>query len=263
MSSHPARSPKTHLRLALAAAALIASSAAIATPAQAAPNRCPAQSLCLWNGPNYTGDISVHSGFVAYSHVTAAVHDNARSALSTTKNTRMCIIDWRNGTKVVTGSLRPGQKIPNLLGGVGLAGPDAAGKCAANSDGTAPTLQLANTILAMDYQAFLTYKRTRHPAPFDWSDDGCTSTPPSWANLFNGPCALHDFGYRNFGRGLSLGRDDATRKRIDDRFLIEMRRVCGNFNQWWQGVNRDACINESNVMYTAVRGWGRAAYYGG
>jgi hypothetical protein len=40
----------------------------------------------------------------------------------------------------------------------------------------------------------------------------------SVATLFNQPCQLHDFGYRNFGTGLKLGPDENT--------LISLRSIC-------------------------------------
>jgi hypothetical protein len=96
------------------------------------------------------------------------------------------------------------------------------------------------------------------PSPynaFDWSDDGCSPpTPDSWKSLFNGPCQLHDFGYRNFGKGLSLGRNENTRSWIDNRFRIEMQRLCNNnFPHPWQYPNREACFNEAQIIWQGVR----------
>jgi hypothetical protein len=96
------------------------------------------------------------------------------------------------------------------------------------------------------------------PSPynaFDWTDDGCSPpTPDSWKSLFNGPCQLHDFGYRNFGKGLSLGRNENTRSWIDNRFRIEMQRLCNNnFPHPWQYPNREACFNEAQIIWQGVR----------
>jgi len=109
----------------------------------------------------------------------------------------------------------------------------------------------------------------RKPWPYDrfnWTDDGCS---PSWVpeelyrNLFDGPCKQHDFGYRNFGNGLQLGRNDETRAWIDERFLTEMRRLCSdNFSRPWQILNKKACLEMANVVYGGVRSpFGRAAFY--
>lgn len=52
----------------------------------------------------------------------------------------------------------------------------------------------ATQLIAMDHHAFLLQKATA-PPPFDWSTDGCTSTPPDWALTFDGPCQQHDQSY--------------------------------------------------------------------
>lgn len=78
------------------------------------------------------------------------------------------------------------------------------------------------------------------PAPynmFDWSTDGCSVLPAiilapaviiAAKQLFNRACQLHDFGYRNFGKGPTLGRTEGQRRLIDNRFLEEMNRICDN-----------------------------------
>lgn len=130
---------------------------------------------------------------------------------------------------------------------------------------------VANAIMSKDYTSFLNLKRGR-PAPFDWSDDGC-SIPRvpgmqrairGLENLFNGPCQLHDFGYRNYGRGLRLGRNENVRGWIDGRFLEEMQRVCRTqFSRWWQQANKATCFGQAGGIWTAVRHGGRDAFYNG
>ncbi|GAA2183486.1 phospholipase A2 [Micromonospora lupini] len=90
---------------------------------------------------------------------------------------------------------------------------------------------------------------------FDWTSDSCSPpTPPSWGRLFDPACQLHDFGYRNFGKGLTLGRDENTRRWIDDRFVAEMKGICNyRFSDWTQYANLQACFKEADAMYTAVR----------
>ncbi len=114
----------------LAMGVAILSLCAVAPSAYAALSDCPARSACLWTAENYNGEISIVSGYSNYTDLKPAVHDNARSAASMTKNARMCIFDWRNGDRVTIGSLAPGQRVPKLLEGVGRAGPDAMGACA-------------------------------------------------------------------------------------------------------------------------------------
>lgn len=100
-------------------------------------------------------------------------------------------------------------------------------------------------------------EKCRKPAPydsFDWTSDGCSPpTPGSWKKLFDGPCQLHDFGYRNFGKGLTLGRSEDTRHWIDDRFEAEMKRLCNDrYPHPWQYPNREACFKEAEIIHAAV-----------
>jgi Prokaryotic phospholipase A2 len=83
----------------------------------------------------------------------------------------------------------------------------------------------------MDYRQFMKFKREKSPGPFNWNDDGCSGPfgfKEGYRKLFDQPCQLHDFGYRNYGqpKGLKLGRNEDVRKWIDKRFLQGMRRLC-------------------------------------
>jgi hypothetical protein len=97
----------------------------------------------------------------------------------------------------------------------------------------------------------------RKPSPyhaFDWSTDGCSGTPAALRSLFDPACQEHDFGYRNFGKGLTLGRNEQTRRWIDDRFRAEMKGICNyKYSDWTQYANLQACFAEADGMYAAVR----------
>jgi len=137
-----------------------------------------------------------------------------------------------------------------------------------------PTLrQRADRIMQLSYSAFIDFKQRVHPARFDWSTDGC-SIPgrglPGWvgsvvksvSKLFNRPCQLHDFGYRNYGHhGLRLSPTERTRAWIDGRFHHEMDELCNHsFSHWWQWANKHTCLNEDGLMYKAVRLSGSSAF---
>jgi hypothetical protein len=128
-----------------------------------------------------------------------------------------------------------------------------------------PTRDFADSIMRMDYHSFESFARFQHPAPFDWSTDGCSfPTPAPLQDLFRGPCTLHDFGYRNYGHGLRLGSDENTRNWIDNRFLEEMQRLCReNFARWWQEANKLTCLSQAGTVWAAVRNFGRGAFYNG
>lgn len=104
-------------------------------------------------------------------------------------------------------------------------------------------------LVALDHHKFLQEKATA-PPPFDWSTDGCTSTPPSWAVTFDGPCQQHDFGYRNLGHGLRLRPTRAARAWVDRRFLRELRRVCA---EQFTGLAAAECRAQARAMHAAVR----------
>ena len=103
--------------------------------------------------------------------------------------------------------------------------------------------------------------RCTKPSPynaFDWTDDGCSGReqigPISnlYRNLFNKACQLHDFGYRNFGEGLKLDRTESRRAWIDERFRIQMYRICddrfaGNRAQLL------VCKDQAEWVHTVVR----------
>lgn len=94
----------------------------------------------------------------------------------------------------------------------------------------------------------------RKPWPYngyDWTTDGCSWTPQPWKTIFDAPCEQHDFGYRNFGKGLTLGRTEATRAWIYGNFYYEMGSVCATW-----GWGRQICFNTATAMYSAVRAAG-------
>lgn len=144
-------------------------------------------------------------------------------------------------------------------------------------------LSFAATTVGMPYQQFLTRKAeferagcradrsnysqpgcTRQkPSPlnaFDWTDDGCSGKDEIkfvslyYRDMFNGPCQLHDFGYRNFGKGLRLSPYESTRLQIDNIFYTEMKRLCDDrFSGWRGAIARADCKFRAENVYLGVR----------
>jgi hypothetical protein len=111
----------------------------------------------------------------------------------------------------------------------------------------ADTKSRAIDIMSQSYGDFL-HTKSAGEAPFDWYSNGCNlPTPPPWSWEQDGPCQLHDFGYSNFGFGLTLERTEARRAWIDERFLQEMQRNCSE-HPWYT-----SCGLGIYAMYTAVR----------
>jgi hypothetical protein len=125
--------------------------------------------------------------------------------------------------------------------------------------GSTSLRQQAVSIMNLHYKGFMWLKHHDRVRPFVWSSDGCSWTPNfkyfDLAKIFNPACQLHDFGYRNFGKGLRLGHNEKTRAWIDGRFHTEMDRICDDKwgHHWWQWANKEACRGEADVMYRAVR----------
>jgi hypothetical protein len=109
----------------------------------------------------------------------------------------------------------------------------------------------------------------KKPWPYDqfnWTDDECS---PSWMpeifyrRLFKEPCEQHDFGYRNFGNWMRLGRNESTRGWIDYRFLFEMRRLCQDkYGSLGRALNLGSCLGTALVVWRAVSEFGGTAFYG-
>lgn len=98
-------------------------------------------------------------------------------------------------------------------------------------------------------------ERCLKPFPYDsfnWTTDGCSPpTPDTWKAIFDGPCQQHDFGYRNFGKGLQLERNNTRLEFIDNRFHDEMRRICST---WERRLERGTCLTFAWGMYKTVSG---------
>lgn len=131
--------------------------------------------------------------------------------------------------------------------------------CAAPATAREPSSRaVADRIMQLDTTAFAALRASpARPAAYDWTTDGCTLTPPRWALRFRPACWLHDFGYRNYGRGLTLGRDERTRRWIDGRFRTEMLRLCAARPPGRYA--RSLCRVEASTMHLIVRG---ANYWG-
>lgn len=141
--------------------------------------------------------------------------------------------------------------------------------------------QLRAEARAIVDEPYYDFVRHPHTAPFDWSTDGC-SVPvfaqaaafvpsPSLGfglehamDVFRPACELHDFGYRNFGKGLHLSQNENTRAWIDHRFWREMARICDD--QYGSLLDKldgewESCEAWAKAFYAAVRNFARSAYY--
>lgn len=94
---------------------------------------------------------------------------------------------------------------------------------------------------------------------FAWADDGC-SAPADWATaywqgVFRNPCKRHDFGYRNFGKGLQLVSTGDQKARIDSKFREDMMSRCSRFSS---ESEIDDCRGAADAFYYALRASGKS-----
>lgn len=92
-----------------------------------------------------------------------------------------------------------------------------------------------------------------HDVRLDWSTDKCSAPVLGSAGRtydFTDPCRRHDFAYRNLARMHDGKRWTASlRKRVDDRFLADMRDHCASR----PAVQRAACRTWAKLYYDTVR----------
>lgn len=120
----------------------------------------------------------------------------------------------------------------------------------------------ANGLLALPFfendGEFLRQRELRKSAanPYDWSTDGCSGpTYDAWLLYDYRVCWRHDWGWRNYGHGLTMQRTEARRQTIDDQFRNDMYESCER--RWGSGVTWQLCMVDANAAYEAVRavGW--------
>lgn len=110
---------------------------------------------------------------------------------------------------------------------------------------------------------FLRTKRNKpYDARLDWSDNKCSAPflKSGIDALFGDACKRHDFGYRNFGNGPTFSANATTKKRIDDKFLADMRWICAK-----RHGNSGSCRTAAYGVYTSIRKSGKSetAFYAG
>lgn len=101
--------------------------------------------------------------------------------------------------------------------------------------------------------------KSKLDASFAWKDDGC-SAPADWATaywqgVFRNPCKRHDFGYRNFGKGLQLASTGDQKARIDSKFREDMMSRCSRLKA--ESEIND-CRGAADTFYYALRASGKS-----
>jgi hypothetical protein len=149
-------------------------------------------------------------------------------------------------------------RLPQAIAAAILPLPGPAGPPTATPE---PLPELVDRLMAGELDAFLAYRVSPDRDPrLDFSTDLCTapvlgSSGPAYD--FTQACLRHDFGYRNYG---PMGTLDAQRRRVDERFLADMRASC--LQRPGEQVIR--CLGWARTYYRGVRafGWIPARRYG-
>jgi hypothetical protein len=82
----------------------------------------------------------------------------------------------------------------------------------------------------------------------------------TFVSFFRPSCRIHDFGYRNFGKGpytVTAGDSSDQRKSVDDRFHALMYRKCAHNSPSVRfAPDTWACEKVADIFYQAVRKFG-------
>ncbi|UQN06481.1 phospholipase A2 [Deinococcus sp. QL22] len=99
------------------------------------------------------------------------------------------------------------------------------------------------------------YKSYRGP---DWTSDGCSfPVAAAYKKAFDAQaCRHHDFSYRNVAQ-YRQGRDEAMRRAIDLRLLLDLRFQC--LTDSALNVNQHACDLAAVAAYVQARKVGKVA----
>ena len=145
-----------------------------------------------------------------------------------------------------------------------LVRPAAAQAVPSGASVPAATQAGAATIFYRTTDRFLEVKR-RHPAGYNWTDDGCSVPAALRVSLpalryasktFVAQCEQHDFAYRNFGGSLHLDPSESRRASVDRFFYAQMRSRC-QLPDVARAHHLRRCLFYARVFYLAVRAFGR------
>lgn len=155
-------------------------------------------------------------------------------------------------------NLRPAVALTVVIMVIGILPAGAVPADAAPTD-TAPQVvrpALEARAVAIMTGSMRSFQRQDDAArgPYDWTDNACSRVPDG---RFAEACDRHDFGYRNFGKGLRIDRTESRRQWIDDRFRDDMYEACEG------APGPDVlCRRIADVYHRGVRLGGASAFFG-
>lgn len=116
------------------------------------------------------------------------------------------------------------------------------------TEARARLLTRAEVEMEVSLPTFIEHRRAQG-SPFDWSSDGCSSSPDRPFGFdFTAACWRHDFGYRNFLHGLALDPTSERKAAIDARLGTDLDTICRRHALW-----RRLCGQVAHLYVWAVR----------
>lgn len=98
---------------------------------------------------------------------------------------------------------------------------------------------------------FHKHRELDSPDCFDWTSDGCTSSPNHLFGFnFVDACQRHDFAYRNLGKQGRLTSE--TRQEADKNFLDDLKMICMKASHG----RRPLCTLTRVIYFSGVRLFG-------
>ncbi|CAM4419264.1 phospholipase A2 [Deinococcus marmoris] len=100
-------------------------------------------------------------------------------------------------------------------------------------------------------------RRSPNYSGLNWNNDGCSAPRGlglGYSDFFRSACNVHDFGYRNLPKLISIPYWPYNKSRTDSAFLGNMRGLC-NAKSWY---SRPACYAAAQAYYEVVSsafGW--------
>lgn len=101
-------------------------------------------------------------------------------------------------------------------------------------------------------------RRSPDYSGLDWRYDGCSAPRGlglGYSDFFRSACNVHDFGYRNLPKLISIPYWPYNKARTDSAFLSNMRGLCNSKSLW----ARPGCYAAAQAYYNAVDigGWAK------
>lgn len=103
-------------------------------------------------------------------------------------------------------------------------------------------------------------RRSPDYSGLNWSYDGCSAPKGlglGYSDFFRSACNVHDFGYRNLPKLISIPYWPYNKARTDSAFLSNMRGLCNSKSLW----ARPGCYAAAQAYYVVVRDFGWAKWH--